>query len=54
MDFDDLIISPDGTHHLYEGTPIYEHRFQSVGPFCFPGLAAVCDNTGAYHINLLG
>ncbi|HJK18289.1 MAG TPA: histidine phosphatase family protein [Methanocorpusculum sp.] len=54
MDFDDLIISPDGTHHLYEGTPIYEHRFQSVGPFCFPGIAAVCDNTGAYHINLLG
>lgn len=54
MDFDDLIISPDGTHHLYEGRPIYERHFQSVGPFRFPGLAAVRDDTGAYHINFLG
>lgn len=54
MDFDDLIISPDGTHHLYEGTPIYERRFQRVGPFRFPGLAAVRDGSGAYHINFLG
>ncbi|MDR3102798.1 MAG: histidine phosphatase family protein [Methanocalculaceae archaeon] len=54
MDFDDLIISFDGTHHLYEGRLIYEQRFIVVGQFCFPGLAVVCDASGAYHINLLG
>lgn len=54
MDFDDLIISPDATHHLYCGEPMYERRFQSVGPFRFPGLAAVSDASGAHHITLLG
>lgn len=54
MDFDDLIISPDATHHLYCGSPIYERRFDCVGPFCFPGLAAARDGEGAYHINFLG
>lgn len=54
MDFDDLIISPDRTHHLHGGTPIYERRFDCVRPFRFPGLAAVSDDSGAYHITLLG
>ena len=54
MEFDELTISPDGTHHLYSGTPIYEYRFQRVGPFCFPGLAAAFDTSGAFHINFLG
>jgi broad specificity phosphatase PhoE len=54
MNFDDLIISPDATHHLYCGTPIYKHRFHKVGSFHFPGLAAVSDDSGAYHVTLLG
>lgn len=54
MEFSKLEIDPQGTHHLYEGVPIYERRFDAVGPFCFPGLAAVRDASGAYHINFLG
>jgi hypothetical protein len=54
MDLDDLIISPDATHHLYCGTPIYKRRFHRVGPFRFPGLAAVSDDSGAYHVTFLG
>ncbi|MDR0438791.1 MAG: hypothetical protein LBH02_01045, partial [Methanocalculaceae archaeon] len=54
MNFDDLIISPDATHHLYCGTPIYKRRFHRVGSFHFPGLAAVSDDSGAYHVTFLG
>ncbi len=54
MEFDELTLSPDGTHHLYGGCPIYEHRFSRVGPFRFPGLAAASDASGAFHINFLG
>lgn len=54
MNFDEILISPDKTHHLFEGQPVYEKRFLSVGPFVFPGLAAVTDETGSYHINFFG
>lgn len=54
MEFAELGIDPKGTHHLSEGVPIYDRRFDAVGPFCFPGLAAVRDASGAYHINFLG
>ena len=54
MNFDDLIISPEKTHHLYEGVPIYKQRFDTVGRFCFPGLAAARDAAGACHITFAG
>lgn len=47
-------ISPDGTHHVYEGRPLYKERFKAVMSFHEPGVAAVIDETGAYHINLNG
>ena len=48
------IPSPSGTYHEFNGTPIYEQRFKTVGPFRFPGLAAVVDESGAYHIDFSG
>ena len=48
------IPSPDGTYHEFGGAPIYEKRFKTVGPFRFPGLAAVFDGSGAYHIDFSG
>lgn len=47
-------ISKDETHHLYEGMPLYEKRFDCVLSFHPPGVAAVIDNTGAYHITFEG
>lgn len=48
------IPSPSGTYHEFNGTPIYEQRFKTVGPFRFPGLAAVIDESGAFHIDFSG
>ena len=48
------VISADKTHHVFEGTPIYDARFKNVREFHFPGLAAVSDDTGAYHIDFFG
>jgi len=46
--------SADRTYHEFGGSPIYEKRFKTVGPFRFPGLAAVFDDSGAYHIDFSG
>lgn len=48
------IPSSDGTYHEFGGAPIYDKRFKTVGPFRFPGLAAVLDDSGAYHIDFAG
>ncbi len=47
-------VSADKTHHVFEGSPIYESRFDEVCEFRFPGLAAVRDCHGAYHIDFFG
>ncbi|MDO5844008.1 MAG: histidine phosphatase family protein [Methanocorpusculum sp.] len=47
-------VSPDHTHHIFEGCPIYAKRFKKVGEFRFPGIAKVLDDSGAYHINFFG
>lgn len=47
----EFTIAPEGTHHLYQGNPVYAARFISVLAFHAPGLAPVQDATGAYHIN---
>lgn len=49
-----IIISPEETHHLLRGEPLYENRFIKVMSFHSPGIAAVKDESGAYHINLDG
>jgi len=47
-------ISPDGTHHIFEGNPIYDQRFLKVREFKEPGIAAVCDSSGWFHISFFG
>ena len=47
-------ISMDETHHLYAGRPLYEKRFKSVMSFHSPGVAAVMDESGSYHIDFNG
>jgi len=47
-------VSADKTHHVFEGTPIYDARFAAVREFHFPGLAAVTDESGSYHIDFFG
>lgn len=47
-------ISPDKTHHIFEGRPIYEQRFTRVRAFQLPGVASVRDAAGAYHITFFG
>ena len=42
-DWRSLKVSPDRTHHLIDGRPAYEGRFQEVLSFHEPGLAEVFD-----------
>lgn len=49
-----LIVSPDGTHHLFKEIPAYPMRFLKVLKFHAPGLAPVQDQTGAFHITSKG
>ena len=43
-------VSPSGTHHVRDGTPLYEQRFDEVLKFHEPGLAAVRRDGRAWHI----
>jgi hypothetical protein len=47
-------VSADRTHHLRGGQPLYSTRFTEVLSFHPPGLAAVKDGTGAFHIDAAG
>ena len=47
-------IAPEGTHHIQNGEACYAARFLEVLKFHPPGLAAVRDGTGAYHIDVTG
>lgn len=49
-----ISIDESGHYHLYNGRRIYSRVFNKVLKFHPPGLAAVEDNTGAYHIDLEG
>ena len=49
-----IIIANDQSHHIFEGKPLYMKRFISVLKFHPPGLAAVLDNAGAYHVDVDG
>jgi len=54
MNIKEIKISKDGTHHIFNGEPIYEKRFQTVLKFHQPGFAPVNDESGAYHISMKG
>ncbi len=50
MRWQDLTVAPEGTHHLRDGRPIYEERFDGVLKFHAPGLAPVVQDGLAWHI----
>lgn len=50
----DMVVAPDGTHHMVSDLPAYEGRFVEVLKFHAPGLAPVRDSSGAYHIDVNG
>jgi hypothetical protein len=54
MNWQQITISPDNTHFLYEGKPIFDKHFIEVLKFHALGLAPVKDETGAYHIGSNG
>ena len=54
IDLTIIRISSDGTHHVLNRKPLYKTRFLKVLSFHEPGIAAVLDKSGAYHINLKG
>ena len=54
INLDRITLSMDETYHIYNGMPLYDKRFKSVMSFHSPGVAAVMDETGAYHIDLKG
>ncbi len=54
MNWEDIKISDDNTHFLFEDKPIFRKNFIEVLKFHPPGLAAVLDNSGAYHIDSRG
>ena len=47
-------VHPLQTHHVWNGRPLYNARFDQVLKFHPPGLAAVRDESGSYHISLDG
>lgn len=45
------VVAPEGTHHLFDTTPLYSPRLVRVLPFHEPGLAPAEDATGWTHID---
>jgi len=54
MNWQNIKVSADNTHFLFEGKQIFEKHFIEVLKFHSPGLAPVIDQTGAYHIDING
>lgn len=51
MNWQDIKVSTDNTHFLFEGKPIFGKDFIEVLKFHAPGLAPIKDETGSYHID---
>jgi hypothetical protein len=49
-----IIVAADKSHHIFDNKPLYVKQFLEVLKFHPPGLAAVLDKTGAYHVDLGG
>jgi hypothetical protein len=54
MNWQEIMVSSDQTHFLFEGNMICNRQFQMVMKFHSPGLAPVRDETGSYHIDTSG
>ena len=54
MNWQEIKVSADNTHFLFDGRQIFGRQFLEVLKFHSPGLAPVLDNSGAYHIDSSG
>ena len=54
MNWQEIKVSADNTHFLYDGKHIFGRQFFEVLKFHSPGLAPVQDETGSYHIDSYG
>jgi hypothetical protein len=54
MNWQDINISEDNTHFLFDGKQIFGKQFLEVLKFHSPGLAPVKDESGSFHIDSLG
>lgn len=54
MNWQDIKVSADNTHFLFNGLPIFDRLFIEVLKFHSPGLAPVKDESGSYHIDKFG
>ena len=54
MNWQNIKVSDDTTHFLFEGKAIFDKNFIEVLKFHSPGLAPVKDISGAYHIDSNG
>ena len=54
MNWQDIKVSADNTHFLFNGLPILDRLFIEVLKFHSPGLAPVKDESGSYHIDGFG
>lgn len=54
MNWQEIKVSADNTHFLFDGKPIFDKVFIEVLKFHSPGLAPVLDSSGAYHIDING
>ena len=50
MNWRGTMVSPCGTHHVRDGAPLYQERFDEVLKFHEPGLAAARRDGRAWHI----
>ena len=54
MRYNNIKLSTDQTHFLYENEKLFGKTFLQALKFHAEGFAAVCDETGWYHIDLQG
>lgn len=54
MNWQNIEVSSDNTHFLFNDKPLFGNQFIEVLKFHSPGLAPVKDETGAYHIDSSG
>ena len=54
INLENISLSLDETYHIYNNKPLYGEKFDLVMSFHPPGIAAVKDEDGAYHIDMKG
>jgi hypothetical protein len=54
MNWQNIKVSADNTHFLFEGKLVFNKVFIEVLKFHAPGIAPVIDDSGAYHIDFNG